>query len=519
MSIKIFSFLALFISFISIFLFISFLFLNTSSSYYIELKKNEVKSYGQVLKNHLEDINFSLLNKDYIFNLAPYLPEYSYFIIFDDNYNIIFYFPYYFEVDDKFIKQTEFGKENIVIDNKEYLITYFLPINMNKKEYMLALEIDLSIIKDFRKSLINYSFYFLPLIMIFSFFISSIISNIIQNRLKIIRDFAVKVALGNLYYNQEYKYKDELEDVFKSIKVMKNNLIGLIKEVEQSKNTLQNILSSLPFTVFLIDNNKKLLVFNNSYNVPIDYFKEKINDEIIDYNEKKFKNIKISLQEGLLIIILDFTEVYEIERIKTKFLSEISHDLRTPIAATKSIILNIKDSEEKVNKAIEYLDKMTQMINKYLNYSKIKLRKIKINTTTIPINELIELINDSITFFPSNLIIEIPSNIPTKYVSIDIELFQQMFFNIIDNAVKNSNSVKIELLFFNNHLEIIVKNESKFEEFNLIKDIFYGLKDTKGLGLNIIKEISIINKTPIDISYENGNIAFKISLNYVSDPL
>ncbi|MCX7759201.1 MAG: hypothetical protein N2169_06315, partial [bacterium] len=156
---------------------------------------------------------------------------------------------------------------------------------------------------------------------------------------------------------------------------------------------------------------------------------------------------------------------------------------------------------------------------KYLNYSKIKLRKIKINTTNIPINELIELINDSITFFPSNITIEIPSNTPARYVSIDIELFQQMFFNIIDNAVKNSKLAKIELLFFNNHLEIIVKNDSKFEEFNLIKDIFYGLKDTKGLGLNIIKEISIINKTPIDISYENGNVVFKISINYVSDPL
>lgn len=70
-------------------------------------------------------------------------------------------------------------------------------------------------------------------------------------------------------------------------------------------------------------------------------------------------------------------------------------------------------------------------------------------------------------------------------------------------------------IFKEQHLEIIIKNSCSYEDYQLVKDIFYKMKDTKGLGLNIIKEISLINDTPIEISYENHEISFLISINYV----
>lgn len=518
MSIKIISFIFSSVFFLILSLLISFFFINFSSKYYIELKKNEVRSYGNILSQSLESINFSILNNVYILNLIPSLPEYSYFVIFDKNNNILFYFPYYFQVDENFIKEHSFKGEKIIFDDKNYLITYFCSIKNN--EYGIAFEIDLSIIRDFKKNLIKISIYFIPLYIFLSLLFSNIVSSIVQNRLKIIRDFAVKVALGNLNYNPDYKYKDELEDVFKSIKIMKNNLINLINDLNKSQKILQKILNSLPFTVILISDENKINIFNNPYNLDPLQIKERLkeNSEIIDYENKKFKIIKIQMLEGILVIVIDFTEIYEIEKLKIKFLSEISHDLRTPLASAKSILSNIKTNDQKENemikKSIKYLDKINEMINKYLNFSKIKLRKININKKIIPLSEIFELINDTIAFFNCEISIELPQSIPNKFVQLDIDLFQQMIFNIIDNSQKNSSLVKIMFIFKEQHLEIIIKNSCSYEDYQLVKDIFYKMKDTKGLGLNIIKEISLINDTPIEISYESHEISFLISINY-----
>lgn len=516
MSIRIISFLVSFSLLFLISILILFFFSNTSIKYYIDSKKSELKSYGQLIKNVLENTDlFTLQNKDNTFNIFPQIPEYAYFIIFDKDYNVVFYFPYYFEVDKEFLKRYSQDKDEVVEDKKNYLITYFTPIIIKNELYMLAIEMDLSLIKEFQKSLLKTIVYLLPINVLLSFIFSLLFSNIVIKRLGLIRDFAVKVALGNIYYNAEYNYKDELEDVFRSIKIMKNNLIKLIKDVESSQKTLKNILTSLPFTIFLIDKNtKNFNVLNNYYNLNVDVFFNRIEKEdLIEENDKKFKVMKIDIKEGLLVIIIDFTEIYEIEKIKLKFLSEISHDLRTPIATTKAIISNIKD--ERVDKALEYLDKMAEMINKYLYYSKIKLRKIEINLEKVSLIDLVEIISDTSSFF--SLDFSNPQNIPDRNVKIDISLFQQMLFNILDNARKKSKKVNIKINFTENAVDIFVENEAKYEDYENVTNIFKGLKESKGIGLNIIKEISMINNFSIDILYENGYIIFKISISYASD--
>lgn len=537
MSLKTISFILSFAFFILLSIFLSIFFVNFSTKYYVEFKKNEILSYGQLIKNTLENLDISIFERSYIFNVLPSLPEYVYFIIFDDKYNVILYFPYYFEVDLDFLRKNELGKENLITDSKEYLITYFLDAKIQDKTYHLAIEMDLKLIKEFRNSLGKLLIFFLPFYVLFSFIFSFFISNIIQKRLNLIRDFAVKVALGNIRYDSNYPYKDELEDVFKSIRIMKNNLIKLIYEIEEakkkieiSKEKLQNILGSIPFTVLLIDAENNIKIFNNHYMLDLEEIKQYTTEDIVAIGQKKFKILKIKLEKELLIIFVDFTEVYKIEELRIKFLSEISHDLRTPLTVIKSIISNLKDISnskenkeelsEKIDKAINYIDKINQMISKYLNYSKIKLRKIGINPIRLSLEEILEMINDTIAFFDCNIEMEFSQRnvenefLKNKHIELDVKLFQQMIFNLLDNACKNSSKTKIILNFQKEKMQIIVKNEANFEAYKLVKDIFNEIKETKGLGLNIIKEISQINQTPIEISYENNYLLFIVNMRY-----
>ncbi len=549
MSIRTISFLfSLVFSYLLLFI-LSVFFINTSIHYYIQTKKEEIISHSKVIKNTFENnevmfLSKNYVNRDYLFNIGLNLPDYVYFIMFDSNYEVILFFPYYFTVDEEFLKIVKYGQEKLIINSKNFLITYFLPINIKEKEYMLAVEMDLSLIKEYRNKLNRFIIYSTPLYLVISLMFAFFLSKVIQARLNKIRDFSVKVALGNLKYELDYPYKDELQDVFKSIKIMKNNLINQIEEInslkrlaEKSKEKLQNILQNLPFTVLLIEKNpidSNIIVFNNHYLLPIEFIKQTCEKEIIDYQDKKFKILRINITEGTLVIFVDFTEIYEIEKLKIKFLSEISHDLRTPLTIIKSIISTLIDEENlteeqkaKIKKPIKYIDKISEMIKKYLNYSKIKLRKIAINKTKIQVQDLLALIEDIIMFFNSN--IEITKQISKsnneeinfleKTVEIDIDLFQQMMFNIIDNASKKSENIKIEVIFLENNLILSIQNEATYEDYQIVKNVIQGIKEIKGLGLNIIKEISLIHNIPIQVMYQENFLTIQLKIDYVSDTI
>ncbi|MEN3014972.1 MAG: histidine kinase dimerization/phospho-acceptor domain-containing protein [bacterium] len=510
MSIRAISFVFSFIFSLFLSLLMLFIFLSISTGYYVEIKKREIESYGQLLKSNLENTNISSLSVDYIISVMPYLPEYSYFIIFDKSYNVLFYFPYYFEVDDEFVKQYRFGNDKTIVDWKNFIITYFCLVYMNGKDFGLALEIDLGSIREFRKNIVKVYFLLLPVYIIVSILFSLLVSGLIQSRLSLVSKFSTEVASGNFTYDIDYTYKDELLKVFKSVKIMKNNLINLLK--------------SLPFSVFLLKDSraelKSVKFFNNPYDLDISYVLDNLEKEILDYKDRKFRVIRVEIEQDLLIIVIDFTEIYEVEKIKIKFLSEISHDLRTPIAVVKSILSNVEQTSEIAN-AIKYLDKINQMVNRYLNFAKIKLRKISVNKSLVTIEEIITLIQDTILLFSPKIEFEEPKVMNRdRKVEVDVELFQQMFFNVLDNATKNSDDVKINLIESDSSkVFVIVKNRADYEKYKSVKDIFSGLKDTKGLGINIIKEISVINSTPTEIFYENGYLGVKIVLNYVSGTL
>jgi len=524
-----------FLFFLTISIIFSIFFLKLSEINYINLKINEIEASAQLIKNKVEETDtFFLKNLHEVFlNLVPSLPSYYYFIIFDKDKKVIAYFPTYFQVDYNFLEKVPFGKENLLVDRKNYTITYFTNLKIDENKYMLALEADLSILKELNSNIIKFNLYMIPIYFILSLIFSLIISKSLEKRQKIIRDFAVKVSLGNLNYNVSYKYKDEFEDVFLSIKIMKNNLIKLLEESKFQRENIEKILKSLPFTILTIDEKNNINLINNEYNLPILEIKEKIlngryqksshqkNEELIEYKDKKFKIIRINTaltNIKLLVIILDYTEIYEIEDLKIKILRDLSHDLRTPLAITKSMIASIntqdKETEEKVKSSILYLDKLTKLINRYLNFSKLKLKKLKPNFTEVSIEEVINLVNDNAQLFSTNIIVNYPEKLEQKYFNIDIELFQQMISNIIDNANKKSNQVIIEFNSLEEFFIISIKNEAEEKDYIIIDEILNKSKETKGLGLNIIKEISILNNTPIKVEYDGKWLIFNILLRY-----
>ena len=171
-------------------------------------------------------------------------------------------------------------------------------------------------------------------------------------------------------------------------------------------------------------------------------------------------------------------------------LSGISHDLRTPLTRMKLQIAFIKD-KNLTQKLTEDINEMEKMLNEYLQFtSSSYLEKEEMF-------DLSELIEKIIKKYDNENISQVLT--PRIYFSGKKNLIVRCLNNLIDNALKYANDVKITLTKKNTNLFITIDDDGpgipKNEHDNVFKPFYKinkGRADSKssvGLGLSIASDI------------------------------
>ncbi|MBE7719286.1 sensor histidine kinase [Lacrimispora indolis] len=225
----------------------------------------------------------------------------------------------------------------------------------------------------------------------------------------------------------------------------------------------------------------------------------------------------------------------EAERTKNELITNIAHDLRTPLT---SIIgyLELLSGETKLDPEVQknYIGiayvktkRLEKLIEDLFGFTKLNYGKISMHVSKVDVVKLLSQLLEE--FYPSfvdkNLSYELQSNVPAQVISADGNLLARLFDNLINNAIKYGADGKRILVKVHGSEELVTIQVINYgyvipeEELPLIFNKFYRVEQSRstntggtGLGLAIAKNIVDMHGGTIEVTSDLSGTVFTVKL-------
>lgn len=225
----------------------------------------------------------------------------------------------------------------------------------------------------------------------------------------------------------------------------------------------------------------------------------------------------------------------EIEQLKKQevyrreFLSNISHEFKTPLFAIQGYIENLQDgmmqddpvmAQQFLEKAAKNIDRLTFLINDLDEITKLETGQISINMQKFDLAELIfetvSHVEDKAKKQNIQLVADLKSNTPI-YVKADRQRIQQVLINLIDNSIKygiDGGKTKINVYHLLDQILVEVTDNGQGIDEKLLPRVFERFFRTdrsrsrdiggSGLGLSIVKHIIEAHQQTVHVRSTEG---------------
>lgn len=356
---------------------------------------------------------------------------------------------------------------------------------------------------------------------------------------------AQKIAHGNLEERIHVYSNDEIGTLSRMFNLMAFQLSETICNIKDEKERLATILENMADGLIALDGTQKVILVNptaakmfgikeeDSKGKPIIELSR--NQHLVEAVKRAVETkdvVEMEIQlvfpqemtlhthiapivghdelQGMVLIFTDITELRRLERVRTEFVGNVSHELKTPLTSIKGYVETLLDMEIEqpvVNKFLNVIgkesDRLSRLIGDLLDLSRLEAKR---NTQLIP-TRLQDVMDNVTTILQSEaekkaitLKIFIPPLLP-RVMGIEEQL-NQVFINLIENAIKytpEGGRVVVSAEADENWVTLrVVDNGVGIppEDLDRIFERFYRVDKARsrqaggtGLGLSIVKHI------------------------------
>jgi two-component system phosphate regulon sensor histidine kinase PhoR len=285
--------------------------------------------------------------------------------------------------------------------------------------------------------------------------------------------------------------KDEIGQLAKAINGMADSLQNQMQTIRDNEDLLQSVLDNMTSGILLVASDGSIALINpaaedmldvrsgelqgRSFNELKKYYeltkliKDGITErEIIHVERSVYRPEETILQldgvpmlgedqsfKGMLFLLQDVTAIRRLENMRSEFVANVSHELKTPVAAVKGFsetLLGggVKD-EETARSFLQIIydesERLNRLISDILDLSKIESKASPMDYAPVHLASFCASIMDTMTTVAKKKRITLHSNIPEElFAEADEDKLRQILINLLSNAVNyTQDGGKVEL--------------------------------------------------------------------------
>ncbi len=446
-----------------------------------------------------------------------------------------------------------------------------VPVSNDDFNGVLRISLPLAELRDLNSHMFYAIIYAILICFIIAMLAAVIFTEILAKPIHEVAEAAQRITDGD--YNIKIYTRDRsvVGKLAESFNVMSKKLKENIENLTQRNAELEAMLSSMTAGVVAIDDSNEILFYNKAFTEIVKPAGKELlgqslynvlrNAAVFDaIDQVRVNNISVEQEGtltrdglryirvaatplgmedrnyfGVLLIIDDVTKIKKLESIRSDFVSNVTHELKTPLTSIRGFIDTLKGGaikEEAVaNRFLDIIDieaeRLYSLIQDILLLSEIESKR---EYESIPfdmnqcVNSVIELLCSKLTD-KVKIIFE-----PQPYLKPFIcnpDRMKQLLINLLDNAIKytEEGSITISCTEENNNLILRVKDTGigiGKDHLSRIFERFYRVDKGRsrkqggtGLGLSIVKHIVELYNGNIQLESQPGvGTEFMISLPY-----
>ncbi len=355
------------------------------------------------------------------------------------------------------------------------------------------------------------------------------------NKLWITKEEVMKVknfGQSNKIYDQE-----KIKSSFFVKYIAKDDMIILVGVSIAHSNEVIKTLNSFYFyifgiTIFLII--VLVWILSTTITRPL----KELSNVAEDISNLKFERAKVKtndeigdLANSINIMSEKLNEAHEDltdrnEHLK-RFMGDVTHELKTPIALVKAYSMGIKDGLDDgtyIDTIIKQTDHISNLIEELLRFS--KLERDVLEKEEFDIKSLVQSILDKhkIELESKEIDLQVNYNVGDAVVYADVNKMKMVFQNLISNSIKYTANQNIKITLENRNENIYFQiqngmNAEQMKDIDKIWEPFYVLESSRskdhsgtGLGLAIVKSILERHGFDYGVSTLDGEIRFYINI-------
>ena len=392
-------------------------------------------------------------------------------------------------------------------------------------------------------------------IALLSFGLAYVLAGRTSRSVRSVTHGARRLTQGDLDHRVEALSHDETEELAEALNAMASTLRSSIGDLSEERDLLSAVLNTMVDGVVVLDGERRAVLVNSAAEELLGLARGqslggRFADIVRDDELLRIVAVSVELQApqqaetdllhqrrlvramaipigrssggSVLVTLHDLTQIRRVHTTRREFVTNVSHELRSPLASIKAIVETLESGAlEERERAVEFLarigrdvDRMTLLVNDLLELSRLESGHTQINLVPVDIRPIID---DAVQTVGRRTAVDVSARMNGDLPPVlgEGHMVWRVLTNLLENAVKatsDQGSVTVTASAEERSVVVSVRDTGAGigrDHLPHVFERFYKIDRSRsdsgtGLGLAIVKHIVQAHGGEVDVESEEG---------------